>query len=60
MNILTCVARSLIYIQDNGMKNCFMTKHSVVCVSGRYIVLDSSVANRHHPYFSYIVGEPLP
>ena len=59
MNILSCVARSLIYIQDNGLKNSFLTKQSILCVSGRYIVLDAIIAARHHPYYSLLMGETL-
>lgn len=58
--MLANITRCLIYIQDNGLKNCFLTKQSIVYVGGRYLVLDTGMASRQHPYYSYLMGEMLP
>jgi hypothetical protein len=56
MTILNSCVWSLIYIQDNGLKNCFLTKQTIVNSNGGYQVLDSCIARRQHPYYSLIVG----
>jgi hypothetical protein len=56
MNILNCCVWSLIYIQDNGLKNSFLTKQTIVSSNAGYQVLDSCLATKQHPYYNLIMG----
>jgi hypothetical protein len=59
MDLLGTCVDALIYVQDNGLKHCFLNKEAIVLVGGQYRLLDNCLVRRQHPYYSLLMGEPV-
>ena len=49
----------LIFIQDNEMKRCHLSKKSVVFAGSQVKILDQSIVEKLHPYYLLLQRETL-